>query len=186
MIVRRKRTNLDLVDDVGRKYSPDILWDRYGQYLIDRFGVRRRYYDRLLQFLHTVPFRWSIPMDINRAKGGMDLRRDFGDPFQDRECSVLEMLIAFAYRIDCEYTGEPGEPTAEPLFWVFLENLGLDEFTDHFFDEVEIDGILQTWMHRDFKFDGRGSICPLKRPDQDQRNVEIWNQMMSYITENYS
>ena len=61
-------------------------------------------YEKLLTFLYNTEFRYSIPMDRNRASDGINLRRRYSlevhDDFHIRKpCSVLEMMIALAIRI---------------------------------------------------------------------------------------
>lgn len=72
---------------------------------------RRLSYQKLLRHLHNIDFQYMLPMDGNRAEDGIDLRYRFGyekeyeglmiaSYLDNRPCSVLEMLIALAFR--CE------------------------------------------------------------------------------------
>ena len=66
-------------------------------------------YQMLLSQLHSIDFQYTLPMDENRAEDGIDLRYRFGYEkeyegsmiacyLDNRPCSVLEMLIALAFR----------------------------------------------------------------------------------------
>jgi len=72
---------------------------------------RRLSYQKLLRHLHNIDFQYMLPMDGNRAEDGIDLRYRFGyekeyegstiaSYLDNSPCSVLEMLIALAFR--CE------------------------------------------------------------------------------------
>ena len=47
----------------------------------------------------------------------------------------------------------------------------------------EMDEILNIWLERRYDEDGKGNIFPLKDPIKDQKTVEIWYQMQSYLLE---
>lgn len=167
------------------------LWTEYGQWLLNRVGFHKRNYSILMKHLHNSPFEPMMERDENRSADGTMLRGDFfsdigvsGD-FLDRECSVLEMLVGLSIRIDEEYIGNPAEPHPEIIFWKMICNLGLNRYIDKIFEYDAVFEILKTWILREFSFDGRGSIFPLKYPETDQRNCEIWSQMQAYLDENY-
>ena len=172
------------------------LWDSYGAWLIDRVGLRKKRYEDLLFELHNIPFRFSIPLDENRVADGLEIRDEYGlemdflsPVFKDRKCSVLEMLVALAIRIECEYIGDPREEHPEKIFWEMIENLfDIERNWRLCGPEANFEFVHRTvdsWLDRRFSYDGKGSIFPLKNPDCDQRNVEIWGQMNRYLMENY-
>ena len=144
----------------------------------------------LLWILFNEKFVYKIPKDDNRAADGLDLRERWRKGFHyNAPCSVLEMLIALAYRMDFNISevGEPEKPGK--WFWEMIENLRLEEFTgrksidkDVMFQNMSI---LDTWLQRTYHPNGRGGLFPLRNPQKDQRKVEIWYQMMFYIMENY-
>lgn len=146
--------------------------------------------------LHKKPFSWFVPNDDNRAEDGKHLREIFADnmlgedcPCLDGPCSVLEMLVALAIRME-DILHVPNEPSkVDVWFWEFIDNLELDVFKDRdrYQDEKALANSrkLDMFMSRTYHPDGRGGLFPLKRPETDQRNVEIWYQMMSYLNENY-
>ena len=161
---------------------------KYIDWLMDRIGFYRKGYTKLMDLLYDIPFETVIYRDYFRADDGRDLRIDYGEQYfsDDDEISVLEVLIALAIRVDNEYIGDPSNPDPEFFFWEMICNLGLDKYTDRCFDRNKVCDIVETWLLREFKYDGRGSIFPIEHPIQDQRDIELWSQMQEYISENFS
>lgn len=163
----------------------------YKDWLMDRVGFREdRKYSRLMTVLHHCPFVWLIERDQNRMYDGLDLRREFildmGISIdEDCPCSVLEMLIALAIRVDQCFLGNPADPRPDKFFWEMLSNLDLDLQDDKHFDPGFVTDTLNTWLYREFDSRGNGSIFPVSHDDEDQRTVEIWDQMLAYLYENY-
>lgn len=183
-----------------------LMWDIYFDWLLkevnfidgfDRGRVpsgRRLYpvdYTILMRKLHETDFKWILERDENRVKDGLALRSDFFDDVEIsttafiRECSVLELLVGLAIRVDEEYIGDPMNPHPEIFFWDMIHNLGLDVMDNNHFNEVKCDEIIDIWMKREFESDGNGSPFPLKNVTFDSREVEIWRQVMAYLSENY-
>lgn len=172
------------------------LWDDYLNYLIWRGHLERMdLYSRLFSELHNIEFRWIIDRDGNRAADGVELRDDYEIPdaycgiidyFLDRSCSVLEMLIGLAIRVDNDIIGDPAEEHPEKFFMEMIENLGLDRYTNLRFDDVAIHRRIDRWMERKFTSHGLGGLFPVYHDQRDQRDLEIWDQMNSYLNENYN
>ena len=145
----------------------------------------QRTYWLLLEALHSKRFYWYIPNDDNRVQDGLELRYEFmNGPSESGDfCSFLEMLIALSRRAAFESTNDD---TME-WFWHLMDNLGLREMND----EALMDGdlvrhirqTLDNVVERRYDKDGRGGIFPLARPEHDQRKVELWYQMSSYLLE---
>jgi len=94
-------------------------------------------------------------------------------------CSVLEMLIPLARRAEFD-TDIP----MRDWFWTFLRNLGIDEMNDATpAVKARVDPILERLIWRRYRRDGLGGLFPLRRPMEDQREVEIWYQFCAYLTE---
>lgn len=169
------------------------IWKQYEEWLLNEAKFRKRGYKKLIDQLHTTPFKTCIKMDKNRAGDGLYLRRRFCEETGMNEhaldyydgCHILEMLIALAIRIDDEYIGNPANPSPDGFFWKMIVNLGLESYTDRRYDEDEVFDILIKWMTRIFKKNGKGSIFPIKKPVEDQRKLQIWDQAMEYLSENY-
>lgn len=141
----------------------------------------------LLKFLNNIAYRWQFTLDENRAAGGLNLRSKFA--FENSidisdvdygACSVLEMLIGVAVNMIDILDEDVGT-----WFWVMITNLGLDQYDDRHFNEVEINYILNIWLDRRYDSNGHGSIFPLTRYSGDCRNLDTWGQMNAWIAENY-
>jgi hypothetical protein len=178
------------------------LDELYVEWLYSHVGVSsdknpRHSYWLLTEVLHQTQFTWSVPNDDNRASDGMALRDDFCDEvgsWGDNEnvhnpCTLFEMLIALAQRAD--YISE-GMGIAEGVggwFWVMIKNLGLTEYNDDVLAHCgpsarrHIQGVVGALIDRKYKFNGDGGLFPIENPQKDQRHVEIWYQLSSYINE---
>ncbi|MBP5598437.1 MAG: hypothetical protein J6Y02_23925 [Pseudobutyrivibrio sp.] len=147
-------------------------------------------YKTLLFFLFNKDYKCVIERDENRIQDGLGLRYEFLDDTDselidiNEHVSVLEVLIALAVRADLEYIGDPGDPHPELIFWEMICNLGLDKFDDSRWAVGEAERIIDIWLLREYDFNGNGGIFPLHVATFDQRKVELWSQMMSYISEN--
>lgn len=161
----------------------------------------------LCRLLYNKEFRWFVPNDGNRIDDALELRERFvqaRDIDQDhlevsyflrKPCSVLEVLVALAERInDLQYSLSDPTDYTEKWFHILLNNLSISEYTDvdasntdlSPVDEAIVDDILETMMSRTYDFYGNGGLFPLKkRPPRNQAEVEIWYQMMLYLAENY-
>ena len=155
-------------------------------------------YHFLLTDLHEKEFISLVDHDENRAYDGIELRdeflRELGYPkYTDipGECSVLEMMVGLARRMDFE-TADPYDydisDRTSHWFWEMVDNLGLSAFDDGNYDELGgysyVDSVLETLVERKYLEDGYGGLFPLKRPSGDQRKVELWYQMGAYLREN--
>ena len=171
------------------------FYNSYFRWLLDQVmydDMRRsgRSYRKLLEYMRNVQFTWLIDFDKNRADDGKNLRYIFqtetGIEGEIKgACSFLEMCIALARRINDDIF-EP-DPMARPArwFWIMMENCGLDEFTDDRFNEEKVGEIVDRIINREYKKSGKGGLFPLKNAVKDQRKVQIWYQMQSYILENF-
>lgn len=168
--------------DAKRIYF-DWLCDKI--HLIDVTGN----YNQLVRALFNTKYKAIIPNDINRYDDGIALRESFIVDAIDGPCSMLEMLVALAGRIDRMLADECCEDQSYRWFWEMIRNLGLDLYTDEGYMAYgglySIDTILLRVIERTYAKDGSGGLFPLKRPDNDQRKLEIWYQMNAYLLENY-
>lgn len=152
-------------------------------------------YNELLGHLYYRTYIWMLPNDENRAADGLSLRNRFeyetGIRVGIGNCSVLEMLIALANRIENEIMGDPvREDITWYWFWTFIDNLGLIDCSDDCFDEVEVDQKLDIWMTNMYSEDGEGSIfgsisCAtfFGKSDTNVKKMEIWNQMQIFLSQ---
>lgn len=167
------------------------LDEQYLTWLYARIGAVKetrstKTYWSLLRQLYCTEFIWLIPNDDNRVEDGRDLRYEFLDDVGLSEdvdpnwmgmgCSVLEMIFGVAKRLSFEADGTP-----RVWFWELLTNLGLSGYTDKEYDERPIAEIVNRLIWRTYEPDGRGGLFPMKHPPEDQREVEIWYQLCTYI-----
>lgn len=174
----------------------------YFEWLCDMVHVdqEERSYWLMAKDLYNRKFYSLIPHDENRACDGKQLREEYLEEYgySDRlldiseECSVLEMLIGLARRMDFE-TGDPYEFDGDSekrmvyWFWELIDNLGLLSFDDESYVEfggmTEVDRIIDNFLERQYASDGVGGLFPLNNDEIDQRDVEIWYQMSMYLAE---
>ena len=135
-------------------------------------------------------FDWAVANDDNRIEDGKALRLEFLNQFEaegsqewvEQECSMLEMLIALSRRVEFESAHD-----AYHWFWTMLDNLNLRVYTDSVYDDevvMLVDQAMIAVIDRRYRANGTGGLFPLARPTRDQRKVEIWYQMSSYLLEN--
>lgn len=152
-------------------------------------------YRKLLLYLHSRDFAFSIAMDGNRAEDGTDLRYRFGyerglegpviaSCLDDRPCSILEMMLALSIRCEEHIMDNPeiGDRTGQ-WFWNMVDNLGLASMTDEKFDVKRTGQIIDRFLDRDYERDGKGGLFTVKHARYDMRTTEIWYQAMWYFDE---
>lgn len=156
--------------------------------------------DILLLRLFDTPFYWdkeTNPLDKNRAEDGKKLRLIFCqetgesmDALDILPCSVLEMLVGLAKRMDEELLRDPEEGD-RIWYWfdIMLDHLNLLSFTDALFfeggwTEEMVDARVIKWMHRRYGRNGIGSLFPLRSGISWQEKMDIWMQMNQWIIEN--
>lgn len=153
---------------------------------VDSTNPSRNYWE-LLRLLYTKEFVWIIPNDDNRAKDGLDLRREFVDQENvnvDRgwmlmPCSMLELLIVLSRELSFQTEREPFD-----WFWYLIETLKLEVYNDNTrIPERKVDGILNRVIWRTYNRNGSGGLFPLRRATEDQRDVELWYQLNAYLLE---
>lgn len=151
-------------------------------------------YSYLLSALFNTDYIPSMPQDYNRAVDGIYLRTRFGnnnhipqsviDYYLQGPCSMLEMMVALAVRIEENIMYDPskGDRTS---FWfkemlVSMELLGL---TDNHFDPNMFEYRLSIFNSRSYMPNGRGGLFTIDDSSRDMRELEIWSQMNLYVTE---
>lgn len=149
---------------------------------------------RLLMHLHDVAFAYIIPMDSNRAEDGIELRYRFGREngyderivaayLDDRDCSVLEMMIAVALRCeDAMYDPDTGDQTAR-WFWDMIDSLGLTNMTGERYNKQYVDAAIDILLNREYRRNGEGGLFTVENCDVDMRSIEIWYQMSKYLND---
>lgn len=171
-----------LAEDYFQWLAPQIRED-------DGLSNPNREFWGLLAIMHDTQFDWVIQNDDNREGDGRDLRIEFCRDVANvptaslrplGQASFLEVLIALSRRLEFNAGG-----SAQGWAWVLLNNLNLHRLVDPLSRRSarKAHDILYACINRKYGPDGVGGFFPLEKPDEDQRQVEIWYQMAAYIDE---
>lgn len=167
----------------------------YFSWLINFVGFERNneVFSRLFEQLHSIIFTWSIELDENRAKDGIELRDRFMSEFNlprdyiyelDGPCSVFEMMVALHLR--CEETIMTDIQEQGFWFWKMIENMCLEDMSDNFFDDEYVSHRIGIMMERKYAYNGsNGGMFVIDNPRQDLRKTDIWYQFMWWLSENF-
>ena len=154
---------------------------------IDDF--QEKYYRKLLTQLHETEFYSIVNNDENRVQDGLRLRDEFRDIMRSDPsfvetsftfppyCSMLEMMVAFAKRIEDDIMWDPyyGDRTGE-WFWLMVDSLGLMGMTDEVYDPFMVRNILEKFVKRSENV----SLFPITNAVKVSQ-VELWYQMNYYF-----
>lgn len=167
----------------------------YFNYLVSLIKNKNsKEFQLLLERLWDKEYYSVLPNDQNREKDGIFLREEFGiDSYTFGPCRVLEMIIGVSRRAEYEVSGTELEKSSRDFFWELINNLGLLKFDNLSVvmdaQILELDTILTNWLDRKYKLDGCGGIFPIQKwkqgVDMPQNKVEVWYQMMLYLSKNY-
>lgn len=161
----------------------------------DSKPVKRVLYRRLITFLYHTEFVYTLAMDGNRYTDGIDLRYRFGyecgiernviaSCLDTNPCSVLEMMVALAFRCEEHIMGDPNVGMLSGRwFWRMIINLGLGEMYDSNYDESMVNSVIYCFLNRAYSPDGEGNIVYMPNSQYDLRSMDIWYQMMGYLNE---
>ena len=151
-------------------------------------------YKKLLSYLHMITFRCKMRSDENRAEDGIDLRWRFAvDTGRENQndwirdclegpCSVLEMIVALAIRIEETIMDNPalGDRTGQ-WFWGMITTMGLGAMNENNFDKKSAGNIVNTFLDRQYESDGNGGLFRIRGVDVDLTKVDIWTQLCWYL-----
>lgn len=169
------------------------LDELYLQWLYDHVRTNNsrmptRNHWKLMRQLYTTEFIWFVPNDDNRVGDGQDLRHEFTEDLDLEDvdpdwmtlgCSMLELILGLSRRLSFQAEGEP-----RFWFWQLLKNLGLHEYNDRDrYDRDHVEAVTNDVIWRTYDSDGVGGLFPLRYPDKDQRDVELWYQLNAYLLE---
>lgn len=150
---------------------------------------RQRNFDELIRIMHAKEFVYVISNDDSRIQDARDLRLDCFREFKVKSyvdtdvlgpISVLEILIALSRRMSFMTSSPPGE-----WAWTLLQNLELNKYSGRISrkEAQQIDEVLERLIWRQYEPNGLGGFFPLAWPEEDQREVELWYQMATYLAE---
>lgn len=199
--------------EFGEKAPPSEIEYQYFMWLCERGGFSNGFrhipaespsacytHISLADTLHNIPFRFTIPNDDNRvgdAKRMRDWYSEVCSNYSDYTAidiapvSVLEVLVAFADRIDAAIMrGIEDNDVDRSGFWLWLmlDNLGISDYDDDswcFEAHQDVTHRIDVFLDREYDSLGRGGLFPLENSKNDQRTVELWYQMNEYFTANY-
>lgn len=173
----------------------DLYLNWMYQLVDDSVYTNGKSYLDLFYLLRDIPFTYELEMDKNRLDDGLDLRYRFGEYvnysrttinryFKHELCSVLEMMIALAIRLEehIMYDSEFGDRTAK-WFWSMIDSLGLSCMDDSNFDEEYSYDAIMRWLDRDYESNGEGGLFTIEKTNFDLREVEIWYQACWYLNQ---
>lgn len=147
-------------------------------------------YSCLFQTLDEIIFTSKNPLDQNRIKGALNLRRELGGRGPGKQATVLEVLVTLAYKGASDILcGDDGEDRTAELFWLMMHNLGLDQFDDDHWRDEDLDVVAEVvyiLLSRRYNPDGTdGSMFPIPDDNRDHRKAQLWDQLNWYLWENY-
>ncbi len=152
-------------------------------------------YIPLLELLHNMKFSVFVEKDENRVQDAKYLRVKWTDSegileylyeFEDEKASVLEVLVSISDRLSFQIgDNTTNSHTLSDCFWEILRNLDIEKYYSSNYKPLNVKEKVRNWMSRKIKKDGSGGIFPLKKPKEDQKSLQIWDQMNDYILENY-
>lgn len=175
----------------------DPLNDPYFQWLCMRVGIPNEHPClKMAAELHSLIFlpQEAIETDRNRANDGLQLRVEFierygiqGSSGNRGPCTMLEFLIGLSRRMSFVMGTDENDLHTKHYFWKLIENLRLGKLDDERWDilngEFYVGEAVDRVLFRNYEWDGSGGLFPLKKCRHDQRKVEIWYQMQSWLLE---
>lgn len=146
---------------------------------------------KILNKLNNSPFTYIktnvlLSRDSSREDDGLELRSEFIEDSRtnitniEGECSILEMLIALARRID-DLCNETVDNKIPHYFSRLVYNLGLWKYDDDHWNEEEVDNILKIFLTRKYDKNGNGGLFPIPNYNGDMRKIDIAMQMHHYL-----
>lgn len=162
---------------------------RYSAWLRKQAGIEE--YVDLSMTLCSTRFHSAVMMDENRATDGMNLRNVYMDDTGGRlatdirGCSVMEFLVAMAFRLEDTYSSYP----ASGAMNMFLNNMDLLKCTDEWYlNQRDPDSYVlyrcDVMMDREFNPNGSGGGLFVTHYDTI-RQKEWWFQMQSWLNEQF-
>lgn len=178
---------------MDRRVFVDKYFDWICDVVCDGKQSKRLTHKKLLRHLHDREFIYILEMDDNRAADGVELRYQFAyrhrhpyamvdEYFDDKPCSILEMMAALVIRFVENIIDDPEEgATTGQWFWDMIDNLGLGNLSDSAWDKRYADEIIDRFLNREYEPNGKGGLFTVNHCKEDMRNVDIWYQMHWYL-----
>ena len=157
--------------------------NNYYDFLMNLVGANPDTY--LFRYLYKVNYIWTIPLDKNRAQDGIDLRclyanlyhlsaDEYNVIFGNEPCSVLEMLIAFAIRIENDFMASAEGDRTSTWFEMMIRNLfGDSDDLKTKNSRGKIDHALLAFFNHE--------ISPFPIPEMQISNMQLWDQLNYWL-----
>lgn len=149
----------------------------------------------LLQNLYLTRFYAVNSSDRNRAIDGTILRRKYEEEtgengaeaaaHLDGDCSMLEMMVALAERIESDYLSDfrKGNQVGS-WFWEMLNALGLSGMDNENFKDEDFEETMVRFLTKE----GNGRLgrppvplFPNDRPGLHLEKLPLWDQMLDWV-----
>lgn len=165
---------------------------KYFKWLYDISMKSNPRYYALIKCLDEITFQPRMYLDENRAEDGVEIRYSFGyenhipqaviaNELDTRPCSVLELMVALALRMD-GIVSEYDESMTPLYFNKMLDSLQLKQFTNDNFNSEDVKERVENFMNGDYAPDGDGGLFYIDPPPGDMRDMEIWEQAMWFLS----
>lgn len=157
-------------------------------------------YSNLIDRLWKTEYSPFMADDSNRRSDGISYRFTFAyncghsyddiynSVLNDKECSILEMMIALAARMEDQYLSNWIEDRTYIWFWRMIDSLGLKEYDDWSWNPYDynsdVDDVLERFMSGRYNPNGKGGLFTIWDITYDCRLNDIWSQAMKWIHEN--
>lgn len=153
-----------------------------------------REYSQLMGFLDDYSFKWVLKLDEDRAKDGIQLRKEYDfeysrgdisiyDELFDVPCSVLEMLVALSLRCYDEFLSgfDVKKVTPHKVFLHILTSLDLFSETNNRFSYEKCVKNVKSFIEK-LHVNGRYlTVFKIDPKVANPHKMELWWQMQRYI-----
>lgn len=179
---------------MGRRLKSYFNWMRFRVIPCPLYDPYR--YEKLLGKLFTTPFVEVHRMDENRTGDALYLRKEFAwkrhipEDWDTEEnggfaATLLEFMVSLAARCYREVMFGVEGYSPGVIFWMMIENLGLENQVDEDYDEAYVDRVLHRLNSGKIRSDGYGGLFRISNPKRDMRTAEYWYQMQWWASEVY-
>lgn len=153
-------------------------------------------FHRMLYFLHSTEFTWTLENDANRADDGLKLRYRIltshpelmKNPnlciysFTFNTCSVLELILSLAERMEQILASfDLGDRTLQWV-WNMLTSIGIATVSDDIYHEPYVKMQVTNMLNRNYEFTGKGGLFYIPTTTIDLRTLPIWDQVNMFVT----
>ena len=175
----------------------DMAQNEYFEYLCTLVNITDDpdSYKMVAKFMFKTDAYSLLPLDKNREEDGKKIRQQFISKYNlidkgilEKPCSFLELLIGMCERMAFNVDESSEIEDYGYFFKQMISNCGLDMENWRFYNGEDLVNTIysriEKVLDRKYSKNGTGGLFPLKHSDKDQRTIELWYQMQSYLEEN--